>query len=143
MIVRTASLRELRAKKPANVEILPTAPPRRVQQKCNREKREAARDLRDRHASRFGYRHPHVRAQMKTAEALFDIEQTPGLHILVAMIAEMEPQELNRLAARLERCSANESARMALALVRYHSMPIGDRTALDAAMKILRQERCL
>ena len=143
MIMRTVSLRELRANKPANVEILPTAQPRQVQQKYNRKKREAVRDLRNRHAERFGYRHPHVRAQMKTAEVLLEVEQEPSLHILLAMISQMGAKDIEMLTLLLERRSASESAEKALALVQYYSMNIGNRVALDTAIMILKRERGL
>ncbi len=143
MSVRTPSLRQLQTNRPANVAILPSASPRKIEQKCNKAMRAAATTLRDKHASRFGYRHPHVRNQIETAEALLELDKTPALEILVAMLSIMDRTEAEKIALKLLANSGSKSAQQALAIVRSRLMNVGEMGALFAAMDEVKKERGL
>lgn len=141
MSVRTMTLREIRSKKPENVAILPNASPRKIEQKCNNAMRKAARALRDQHADRFGYRHPHVREQMEVAEALIEVDKTPALHILVALLSSMDRAEVEKIAQRVEAGPTSKSTKQAWALVRSRLMNAGEMCALMTAMDEVKRER--
>lgn len=67
---RIPSLRELRRHRPANVEILPTAAERKVEQRWNAAARQARHDLRAGQSVTFPFLLPGVREAARQAQSL-------------------------------------------------------------------------
>ena len=138
MSARTPSLRELRANRPENVVILPTASPRQVQQNCNKASRAAKHQLKYQHAERFPYCQPWIRKQQERAKVLADLSPTPELLIAAAIIkalpAAARAKVLDTLAAQCH----HKAGRTAFEYINISNMTVGDEFALIAAMDALR-----
>lgn len=134
MIPRTPSLRELRANRPANVEILPSATARQVQQKWNKQSQAASREMKKRHASRFEYEHPGTRRARKHAAIIHETKATPGLLLAMAILETLDREQrftvLGKLAAR-GRFDANDQA---IAYARMSVLNLGEQFDLMNAL---------
>ncbi|WP_298020738.1 hypothetical protein [uncultured Parasphingopyxis sp.] len=132
---RRPSLRELRANRPENVTILPTAQARQEQRNYRfREARIAGRKLRKQHAAYFDYSAPFERKHDKTAATLLSIEPTPAFALARAIIAALTDEQRQSVRDILERGSG-ETNRQALTTLDTVKLSIGDATALEAALK--------
>ncbi|MEH6685549.1 MAG: hypothetical protein V7664_13730 [Qipengyuania sp.] len=137
MSARAQSLRELRAKRPLNVEILPSATNRRVEQECNRSMRDAADKLREQHAHRFGYIQPGIREQMEAASFLVGSEKTPALELAFAMLFALTDDQYEEVIRLLSRQTISTTAQQALAIAKLRNLTVGEQVSLDAAIDIV------
>ena len=80
---------------------------------------------------------------MEAAEALLDVDKTPALHIVVAMLSLMDRQEAEKIALKLKMNPGSKSAKQALAIVESRLMDVGEMHALFSAMDEVKRERGL
>ncbi|MBH1944430.1 hypothetical protein I5L01_09310 [Erythrobacter sp. YJ-T3-07] len=135
MSIRTPTLRELRARRPSNVEILPTAAPRKVQQRHNQQARRAKRDLRESQGQSFPYRHPHLRAEEPYARAMRKHGRSSEMLLSLMILQEFPKEDRRRIIDRLAEMQETVGGLEAYSFARLTDMTIGQSTALRAEME--------
>ena len=133
--IRSPSLRELRSSCPANVAILPTAAPRKVQQKHNQHSRRAKRDLRESQAQSFPYRHPHLRAEEPYAHAMREHGRSPEMLLSLMILQELPVEARRKIIETLRERQDVVGGLEAYAFARLTDMTCGQSTALRAEME--------
>jgi hypothetical protein len=121
-----------------NVVPLPSAARRQVNNSRFSEQRKASSQARK--ASRFKERYiqPFVRAELPDAAALLLVEHTPELLLSIAMFEALTEEQRKQVRDQCEMLKfTGPAARGAAVLTQVRT--IGDSTALDAAMKLLRE----
>jgi mannose/cellobiose epimerase-like protein (N-acyl-D-glucosamine 2-epimerase family) len=84
-----------------NIVRLPTAAPRQVKNNAYSAQRIAARAVRQATPWPGEYKMPTIRRAERSAEIVRQIEQTPAMHIVMAMLATMDRVERCRIVAKL------------------------------------------
>lgn len=91
------------ASAPSNIVRLPTAAPRKVENRRWKEQRQAAREARRETEDRFDHKSPWHRRVEHDAELLGALTYTPALLVVAAMFREMSDDQQQRIIAQLNR----------------------------------------
>lgn len=134
------SLRSVRAMNAPNVVVLPTAATRQVQQNYNRAAAAERKKLREERPWPVDrYAHPQLREARKRAAALREVEITPTLMVLLAMLGTT-PRE--QRAAMIEQLApAGGAARTAVEIIRSTLLNVGEQMDLLRAQQELADGR--
>lgn len=133
--LRSPSLRELRSSCPANVAILPTAAPRKVQQRHNQHAHQARRELRESQPQTFPYRHPHLRAEEPYARAMREHGRSPEMLLSLTILQELPKDDRRRIIDRLAAMQEAVGGLEAYSFARLTDMTCGQSAALRAEME--------
>ncbi|MXO75351.1 hypothetical protein GRI40_09010 [Altererythrobacter aerius] len=104
------------------------------------EQRKAGTQARQKSPLAERYIHPRVRAKLPDAASLLLLERTPELLLSIALFETLTEQQKGQVRAQCEMLKfTSASARAAAAVIQLRT--IGDSVDLDAAMKLLRENR--
>lgn len=142
-MVRTPTLREVRAAGHANVAILPTAAARQVRQPRNEASRRARINLWRDHGERFPYVDPVQRRANQAAQILNSIDRSPAIDVLHAMMIELPSEArlaiINRLRQKHAEHPDDTATAQAYTFARCHALTYGEQSWIERALERIRE----
>jgi hypothetical protein len=136
------SLRQLRAVAPSNVVILPTAAPRQVLNNRFAEQRRAKMEARK--ASPFAdrYQHPRDRDADRLATNLTDVQQTPEMLVVSAILRSLDEATAAKVLDQLAPAALSDrpAHRQAYAIAQASRLNLGQQFDLLRALDRLNAE---
>lgn len=142
-MVRTPTLREVRAAGHPNVTILPTTSPRKVRQNRNSAAARARIDLWYDHGERFPYVAPVQRRADQAARILNSIDRSPAIDVLHAMMLELPNEARLAIIDRLRQKHAEHpddyATAQAYTFARCHALTYGEQSLIERALNRIRE----